>query len=299
MALLSLSIRLDRKFNFFKISFQNKKNFIKKQSSAALSLSGRKVLRFRKPSELRRNKPFIQSFLSNQNLIQFKVALIKNFNKLGYWIKAENYSYVLTHFSELLTKFSWGKRQKTLFQNKSSCVLQLAQIQADSTLLFSLKFLLKTLQFYLSKSFSLSFGGLTLMADERYWSYFPYLRTNLINFWVGSTVFQGTYKNFNFAESSTKGALLLGKSKNYAKILLPSKKIVFLEADLTRASKTGLASTDQEWVSDLGKKASTRRVFGRKPRVRGKAMNVFDHPNGGFKHSSKLLKTFKGKKILK
>jgi ribosomal protein L2 len=33
--------------------------------------------------------------------------------------------------------------------------------------------------------------------------------------------------------------------------------------------------------------------------VRGKAMNVFDHPNGGYKHSSKLLKTFKGKKILK
>jgi ribosomal protein L2 len=106
---------------------------------------------------------------------------------------------------------------------------------------------------------------------------------------------RGHSKNFYFSQVPNKSSWLLGKNDDFAKVLLPSKKVIFLNLHSTKASKANIVSD----VLLLTPKHNKKSFYGRKPFVRGKAMNVFDHPNGGYKHSSKLLKTFKGKKIYK
>jgi ribosomal protein L2 len=80
---------------------------------------------------------------------------------------------------------------------------------------------------------------------------------------------------------------------------LPSKKVIFLESQFGNARLNGAFASNKVRKENLLSKASAKFYSNKKPFVKGKAMNVFDRPNGGFKHSSKLLKTFKGRKILK
>lgn len=285
---------MSKKYNFYKVLSHQRQNFTRKRNSHGLNRQGRKILRFRKPNQAYEKGGAIENFISNQSLIQFKQALSKKIRSLAYWIKAENYQTIVSQFYLHYKYTSWNSNR--LWEPTLPSFNKLSFL---ATLLFSLRFLIKTFRFFLSKTFESSFNGFFLSSDERYWRYFPLAKSDLNYFWVGCSIHQGVYKNFYFSSTPDKNSIVLSKGRFLTKIQLPSRKIVFLETEKTKASKASIFSANRSQDVVSQSKASFKLTLGRKPTVRGKAMNIFDHPNGGYKHSSKLLKTFKGKKILK
>jgi large subunit ribosomal protein L2 len=80
------------------------------------------------------------------------------------------------------------------------------------------------------------------------------------------------------ARSAGAGAQLVAKEGNYAQVRLPSGEVRRVHI-LCRATIGQIGNTGHENVS-LGK-AGAQRWLGRRPKVRGVAMNPVDHPMGG------------------
>jgi len=85
-------------------------------------------------------------------------------------------------------------------------------------------------------------------------------------------------KGGQIARSAGTYAQILSKDENYAQIKLPSGEIRLINLNC-RATIGQVGNVDHENVQ-LGK-AGRSRYLGRKPHVRGSAMNPVDHPHGG------------------
>ncbi|RMD85806.1 MAG: 50S ribosomal protein L2 [Candidatus Dadabacteria bacterium] len=86
------------------------------------------------------------------------------------------------------------------------------------------------------------------------------------------------------ARSAGSGAQVVAKEGNYALLRLPSGELRNVRIEC-RATIGAVGNAQQENVS-LGK-AGRSRWLGRRPRVRGIAMNPVDHPHGGGEGRSK------------
>jgi large subunit ribosomal protein L2 len=80
------------------------------------------------------------------------------------------------------------------------------------------------------------------------------------------------------ARSAGSGAQVLAKEGDYAQLRLPSSEIRKVHLDC-RATIGQIGNLDHQNIS-LGK-AGRKRWMGRRPHVRGTAMNPIDHPHGG------------------
>jgi large subunit ribosomal protein L2 len=85
-------------------------------------------------------------------------------------------------------------------------------------------------------------------------------------------------KGGQMAKSAGSGAQILAKEGNYAQIRLPSSEIRKIHLDC-RATVGQVGNVDHKNVS-IGK-AGRSRWKGKRPHVRGTAMNPVDHPHGG------------------
>lgn len=85
-------------------------------------------------------------------------------------------------------------------------------------------------------------------------------------------------KGAQIARSAGSYAQILSKDEKYAQIKLPSGEIRLINLNC-RATIGQVGNLDHENVQ-LGK-AGRSRHLGRKPHVRGSAMNPVDHPHGG------------------
>jgi large subunit ribosomal protein L2 len=85
-------------------------------------------------------------------------------------------------------------------------------------------------------------------------------------------------KGGQIIRSAGSSGQLLGKEEKYARIRLPSGEIRLVPLDCY-ATVGQIGNTDHESIS-VGK-AGRSRWLGRRPRVRGVAMNPVDHPMGG------------------
>lgn len=85
-------------------------------------------------------------------------------------------------------------------------------------------------------------------------------------------------KGGQLARSAGSYAQLMGKEGNYAQLRLPSgeMRVVLLDCMATIGQ---VGNLDHELVN-MGK-AGKKRLTGRRPHVRGSAMNPVDHPHGG------------------
>ena len=92
-----------------------------------------------------------------------------------------------------------------------------------------------------------------------------------------------------FVSPSSKGYILYVNS-SYCLILSPKDKILKIPATSTaQLSSVNFLTPDKLHH----KKASSWKRRKKGKRVLGKSMNVCDHPNGGYKRASKLLKDFR------
>ncbi len=85
-------------------------------------------------------------------------------------------------------------------------------------------------------------------------------------------------KGGQLARSAGSGAQILAKEGDYAQLRLPSSEIRKVHLDC-RATVGQIGNLDHQNIS-LGK-AGRKRWMGRRPHVRGTAMNPIDHPHGG------------------
>lgn len=85
-------------------------------------------------------------------------------------------------------------------------------------------------------------------------------------------------KGGQMAKAAGSGAQILAKEGDYAQIRLPSSEIRLIHLDC-RATVGQVGNVNQQNIS-IGKAGRTRWK-GRKPHVRGSAMNPIDHPHGG------------------
>lgn len=85
-------------------------------------------------------------------------------------------------------------------------------------------------------------------------------------------------KGGQLAKAAGSGAQILAKEGNYAQIRLPSSEIRRIHLDC-RATIGQVSNLDHQNIS-IGK-AGRNRWKGRRPHVRGTAMNPIDHPHGG------------------
>ena len=85
-------------------------------------------------------------------------------------------------------------------------------------------------------------------------------------------------KGGQIAKSAGSGAQILAKEGNYAQVRLPSSEIRKIHLDCW-ATIGQLSNPDHKNIS-IGK-AGRIRWKGRRPHVRGTAMNPIDHPHGG------------------
>jgi large subunit ribosomal protein L2 len=85
-------------------------------------------------------------------------------------------------------------------------------------------------------------------------------------------------KGGQMAKSAGSGAQILAKEGNYAQVRLPSSEIRKIHLDC-RATVGQLSNVDHKNIS-IGK-AGRNRWKGKRPHVRGTAMNPVDHPHGG------------------
>jgi large subunit ribosomal protein L2 len=85
-------------------------------------------------------------------------------------------------------------------------------------------------------------------------------------------------KGGQIAKSAGVGAQILSKEGNYAQIRMPSSEIRKIHLDC-RATVGEVSNPEHKNIS-IGK-AGRMRWRGRRPHVRGTAMNPVDHPHGG------------------
>jgi large subunit ribosomal protein L2 len=91
-------------------------------------------------------------------------------------------------------------------------------------------------------------------------------------------------KGGQVAKSAGSGAQVLAKEGDYAQVRLPSSEIRKIHLDC-RATIGQVSNLDHQNIS-VGK-AGRSRWLGRRPHVRGTAMNPIDHPHGGGEGRSK------------
>ncbi len=91
-------------------------------------------------------------------------------------------------------------------------------------------------------------------------------------------------KGGQVAKSAGSGAQILAKEGDYAQVRLPSSEIRKIHLDC-RATIGQVSNLDHQNIS-MGK-AGRSRWLGRRPHVRGTAMNPIDHPHGGGEGRSK------------
>ncbi len=91
-------------------------------------------------------------------------------------------------------------------------------------------------------------------------------------------------KGGQIAKSAGSSAQILAKEGDYAQVRMPSSEIRKIHLDC-KATVGEVSNPDNKNIS--GGKAGRTRWKGRKPHVRGSAMNPIDHPHGGGEGKSK------------
>lgn len=85
-------------------------------------------------------------------------------------------------------------------------------------------------------------------------------------------------KGGQMVRSAGSSARILSHEGGYAQVLFPSREIRKVSVDAY--ASVGAVSNERWYLMNFGK-AGRRRKMGRRPRVRGSAMNPVDHPHGG------------------
>jgi len=129
--------------------------------------------------------------------------------------------------------------------------------------------------------------GQTVISDDKQVDILPGNAMPLRNIPLGMIIHNVELrkgKGGQLAKSAGTGAQILAKEGAYAQVRLPSSEIRKIHLDC-RATIGEVSNPDHQNIS-IGK-AGRKRNQGKRPHVRGSAMNPVDHPHGGGEGKSK------------
>jgi len=216
-----------------------------------------------------------------------KYLLSKN-NKLSKnSIKRILYSYGRSNSTGRITSWHRGGGNKNLFRkvdflnkNSNSIVISTMYDPCRSSFI-SLKFDLDKKVFFRTLSIDSVYPGSLVSCKSNLKDLRLGCRTEIKNIPVGSLINSISIKDkkkSQFVRSAGTCGQIIQSSYKKSKIKLPSNKII--EIDSCSFATIGIVSNLQHNLVVLGK-AGKKRHLGRRPVVRGIAMNPVDHPHGG------------------
>jgi large subunit ribosomal protein L2 len=176
---------------------------------------------------------------------------------------------------------------KQLFRNidfsnsKTTSVVVAICYDPARTSFISINFDLIKREFFHTLATKANFPGSILMSDHSLNDLRLGYRTNIKNIAPGSLVHcisQNEKQIGVYAKSAGSFGQILQTTKEYAKIKLPSNKIV--SVSVNSFATLGIVSNEKHNLVYIGK-AGINRHKGIRPSVRGIAMNPVDHPHGG------------------
>ena len=145
----------------------------------------------------------------------------------------------------------------------------------------ALNYNLMTKTFFNTLATSFVFPGSLISCDKDSTDLRLGYRTFIKNIPTGSvlhSVSLGCYKKTQYIRSAGTFGQLVQKDLKNCKIRLPSGKII--ETSVNAFGTLGIISNPEHNLICIGK-AGINRLIGRRPIVRGIAMNAVDHPHGG------------------
>lgn len=145
----------------------------------------------------------------------------------------------------------------------------------------STNFDLNQKEFYNIVATNQNFPGSLVMSNSALPELKLGFRTQLKKIPIGTIVNNISHGNngkSKYARSAGVSAQLIQLDETYAKIKLPSNRVVRVNAD--SFANIGIVSNQQHNLISLGK-AGRSRHLNRRPITRGIAMNPVDHPHGG------------------
>lgn len=102
---------------------------------------------------------------------------------------------------------------------------------------------------------------------------------NIINIMIGQPIHNINLKGSNnVSRAAGTYAMILQKYTNYSLVRFPSNKLYYIPSN--SQATLGKLSNEKYRLTNLGK-AGRKRWLGKRPHVRGVAMNPIDHPHGG------------------
>lgn len=166
----------------------------------------------------------------------------------------------------------------TIFKSIVICIMY----DPNRNAFISLNFDLKNKYFFYTLSTNFVYPGSLISCTPKLEELNLGSRTKLQNIPTGSLVHSITNSFISdkvcFARAAGTFCQILQKSSNSVKIRLPSGQIISLLPSVY--ATVGVLSNTQHNLVRLGK-AGRNRILGRRPIVRGIAMNPVDHPHGG------------------
>jgi large subunit ribosomal protein L2 len=145
----------------------------------------------------------------------------------------------------------------------------------------SIVFNLLTRTFFKVRSTSNTYPGSLIISTENLNEFYLGYKSSLTNFPVGS-IFHSLMNNNKISYSTSAGNFcqLLEKriDQKLCKIRLPSGKIIWINKN--NIATLGIVNNSIYKSISIGK-AGRNRLKGKRPSVRGIAMNPVDHPHGG------------------
>jgi len=113
-------------------------------------------------------------------------------------------------------------------------------------------------------------------------------RLKLKNIPVGSMVYNIELQPGQggvMARSAGTGAQIMAQEERYTSLKMPSSEVRKVLSECF--ASLGSLSNPEKRFQEIGK-AGTARLMGRRPTVRGSAMNACDHPHGGGKNKQPI-----------
>lgn len=226
-----------------------------------------------------------------------KTSLIKTNRVLRNIIKGFSFSYGRSKITGHITSFHRGGGVKNIFRkiefsNKGYNSIILGTLYDPCRSCFiSLNFDLEKLSFFrlsaINTVFAGSFSSCSSFVKELKVGY----RTQLKNIPAGSIINNLSVKHFKISQyirSAGCFGQIIQMNLSSAKVKLPSNCI--LNIDVDSFASIGIVSNLDHNLVRHGK-AGKKRFLGRRPIVRGIAMNPVDHPHGGRTNGGRISVT--------
>lgn len=177
-----------------------------------------------------------------------------------------------------------GCKKKLHSLNLNKCFFGIIIAQMYSAMhntFISIVFDLIARKFFKTRSTFNTYPGSLIIATEKLNDFYLGYKSNLLNFPVGSILHSLMINNkIVYATAAGNFCQLLEKRIAYklCKIRLPSGKIIWINKN--NIGTLGVINNSLYKSTAIGK-AGRNRLKGKRPTVRGIAMNPVDHPHGG------------------